>query len=110
MALSFFDKRFQIALSYIEEVLKEKSFERNDNYFKKGDLFIIVNTLTNESINNNQLLVFTIVNELGQHITSSSTLLKSDSSMENNLTSIDLTLKSMEQFYDSTKSTIWRRN
>jgi hypothetical protein len=106
MTLNFFDERYRIALSYIEEILKEKNFERNgDNYFRKGELFIIVNSITNESINNNQLLVFLVVTELGQYVTSNSTLMKSDSTMENNLSSIDLTLKAMEQFYDSTKPT-----
>ena len=51
--LNFIEKRFQIALSYIGEILNEKNFTKQDNYFSKDKLTIIVNKITNTYVNNN---------------------------------------------------------
>lgn len=109
--LNFIEKRFQIALSYIGEILNEKNFTKQDNYFSKDKLTIIVNKITNTYVNNNLILIFILVNEVGNVVTSSSTIIESDSNLESNFTNIDKTLKSFGDYLnDTSKPYIGWRN
>ncbi len=97
--LNFTEKRFQISLAYIEEVLKEKSFSKNDyNSFtnKNKGTTLFINKLTNDSVNNNLILIFILVNELGQIQFSNTAIIKSDSNIESNFSNIDIALKTLE--------------
>lgn len=97
--LNFTEKRFQISLAYIEEVLKEKSFSKNDcNSFtnKNKGTTLFVNKLTNDSVNNNLILILILVNELGQIQFSNTAIIKSDSNIESNFSNIDIALKTLE--------------
>lgn len=100
--LNFIEKRFQIALSYVGELLKEKGFTQQDNSFSKEKLTLTVTKVTNSYTNNNLFLVFTLVNEVGKLISSNNTLIESDSNMESNFTNIDNTLKSFGDYLDDT--------
>lgn len=103
-SLSFNDKRFQIAISYIGESLKEKDFVQNENYYTRNNITLIVNMITNDVVNGNIILTFSLINEVGQLLAFSNAVLKSESNMTTNFLNIDLTLKGIEKFYDTTKS------
>lgn len=106
--LSFTGKRFQISLSYIKELLSEKNFVQNEDTtsFTKEGITIFVNKMSNNSVNNNLILMFIVANELGQVLFSNNAIIKSDSSLDNNFSNIDIAVKALENHFDFTKSSI----
>lgn len=95
--LSFTDKRFQIATSYIGEVLKEKCFTKNnDTSYTKNEATLTINKMPST---NDLMLLLNVVDCIGKILESSIVIVSLEDSIKTSLTSIDETLKKLEKYF-----------